>query len=286
MANLYTLLRDPQYDWRVKLGDDSRGLINMAKDFSPNLFLFDDYHEKSIEENASDQLVYTYTVINLYSLFFDSGRYLSDACSPFQTDIANDDAEYIRCFYDSLQELRSMICHNKPADSLRREKLYRLPEWKNNEWRCFDYLRSSWQEFSYDDSFKLLTRSAIKILDILNGCLISKCDNHKFEKEWYDSIIKWYQKNMTVRIRAVQAYFKLDPAEFKKKFKQRYGYKLVREDQYIDKVEEKLNESWLPNFTSRREWDDLYDKHFRADADDPMSLSPLNAMKKLLDQNL
>ena len=109
MSDLYTLLRTPQYDWRAKLGDDNGGLIKTAQDFSPHLFLFDDYHEKPIEENASNQLVYTYTVINLYSLFFDSGKYLSYACSPFQTDIAKSDADYIRYFYDSLQELRSMI---------------------------------------------------------------------------------------------------------------------------------------------------------------------------------
>lgn len=283
MAKLHTLLRDPQYDWRIKLEDKNDGLIKSAQDFSPYLFLFDSFQEKSVEENASDQLVYTYTIINLYGLFFDSGKYIKDRDSPFQTGIATTDAQYICSFYDSLQELRSIICHNKPIDSIRYKKFHKQLGWNKNEWSCFDYLRRPGYSFSYEDSFKLLTQSAIKVLDTLKKCLDDNNEKQKkeqFEKEWYNSIIEWYKNNTTAHIRGIQAYLNLAPADFRKRCKSKFGP--LQDDQYIDKVETLLANVWSPLI----DWNNLYDDHFRADAENPMQLSPLSAMMTLLDQNL
>lgn len=283
MAHLHSLLLDPQYDWSIKLGDENGGLIKSARLFSPNLFLFDDYHEKPIEANASDQLVYTYTIINLYDLFFDSGRYIVDNSSPFQTEIASTDAQYICFFYDSLRELRSIICHNKPIDSIRYKKFHKELGWNRNEWGCFDYLRRPGYCFSYEDSFKLLTQSSVKVLDILKKSLDDNNDEQKkeqFEKAWYNSIIEWYKNNTTVHIRGIQAYLNLAPTDFRKKCKNKYGP--LQDDQYINKVEALLANVWPP----LDDWNNLYDDHFRADADNPMQLSPLSVLKTLLDQNL
>ncbi|MBR4254775.1 MAG: hypothetical protein IKQ16_06765 [Lentisphaeria bacterium] len=285
MASLYSLLHDSQYDWRIKLEDKNDGLVKSAHDFSPNLFLFDSFQEKPVEENASDQLVYSYTIINLYDLFFDSGKYIKDIDSPFLTDIASADAQYINFFYDSLQELRSIICHNKPKDSIRYKKFHRQLGWNKIEWGCFDYLRRSGYCFSYEDSFKLLTQSAVKVLDILKKCLDDNRDEPKkdrFEKKWYDHIIEWYKRNMTVHIRAVQTYFNMDPKDFKKRYNSKYG-KLEDDAKYVDKVVEILKEKWL---SEEFDWDILYKRHFCSNAEDPMSLSPMNAMRTLLDQKL
>ena len=119
---LRDLYKDSNYDWIAK----AKALERKAEKFAPNLFLFDNFVEKEIEdlENASDQLIYTYTIINLYGLFFDSGKYIANQKGQgvFQTNIGAD-FTLISNFYGGLQELRSIICHNKPLDSIKYNNL-------------------------------------------------------------------------------------------------------------------------------------------------------------------
>ena len=275
---LRELYRNSDYNWITKVEE----LTKVAENIAPNLFLFDNFIEKEIEdiENASDQLVYTYTIINLYGLFFDSGKYIKEPASVFMTEISGDNSCYLKNFYIALQELRSIICHNKPLDSLHPQYLGLLLEWNENEWRNFKYLNTSLCDFSYEKSFRILVKSALHALDIIFNCLSSISDGKKddFVKEWFQSIVVWYRKDPVICYRAANSFYTCEPVRVKKYI----GRGNKHGDECFNKFKEKAT-SILCNGGGDAYWDNLFNESFSNNASNPMKLSPLNAMKNLFD---
>ena len=278
---LRELYRNSDYDWITKVEE----LTKKAENIAPNLFLFDNFVEKEIEdlENASDQLVYTYTIINLYGLFFDSGKYIKEQDSVFMTGISREDSLCLKNFYITLQELRSIICHNKPCDSLQTQHLKLLPEWNKNEWGNFKNLKTSTSKFSYENSFKILIKSAVYALDIILKCLSNISDEKKdhFIKEWYQSIVAWYQKDQTIHYRAANSFYTCERQRVKKYI--RSCFTIEHENEYFNKFREEVR-GIVDNGGGSTYWDGLFDEFFSNSAINPVKLSPLNALKNIFDK--
>ena len=282
--SLRKLYKNPDYDWMTKAKETE----NLARTVAKNLFLFDNFVEKEIDdlENASDQLIYTYTIINLYGLFFDSGKIINSPDGVFQTNLASPDRLYISKFYAVLQELRSIICHNKPKDSL---KLNNLKLLGNVEMRNFKYLRTYRDQFSYEDAFKYLTKNAMTVLEILSNFIKKESGadeetKENFVKEWYDSITsKWNTKelNELVLYRAAYAFYSLNPKRVRDYVKMKEGKQ--SEDMYSC-IFFRLIKSQLPPKCTSDYWKKSYGDHFCNAANYPRDLSPLNAMLDIFDK--
>ena len=293
--SLRELYKHPDYDWMTKAKEMEELALKVAK----NLFLFDNFVEKEIDdlENASDQLIYTYTIINLYGLFFDSGKYIKFKNVVFlstDTETAKKDLLCISEFYVGLQELRSIICHNKPLDSLQRKNLE--PLGKNDvqnegkkaepvELSNFKHLRKYGANFSYEDAFKCLTKKAMAVLEIISNCIedISGADEEtkkNFVKAWYDSIILWYKIDPAIHYRAANSFFGISPQRVKKYVKSIKPD--TKEDEYLRVFSSLIKDDLLSNVPADGSpldyWKNSYQDHFCNGAIDPRELSPLNAM--------
>ena len=190
-----------------------------ALEINGRLFLFDEYQPKRIPLGVEDdEVIFWYLIVDLYGLFFDAGKYLRYI--PLW-EKNGQSQKSVRIFYEALNEIRSVFCHNKPPTAY---LLYHITnpalknltiEWTVKSASARNLLTRNFNTASpFRDLFDIYLQAAEKILDMLeNEVLIifkkyvAEDQDEKIYEEWFIPIFNWYWKsNQTVYTRAWQSF--------------------------------------------------------------------------------
>ncbi len=194
-----------------------QALDKKARTIAPGLFLFDEYCPKKIPENIrDDEIALWYLIVDLYGLFFDSGKYVFNTL-----EWSRDDSFTVKAFQDALNETRSIFCHNKPStaflpvlitDNNSLNKL--VAGWKIKAKPAADLLTGNFRNPApYRELFDLFLEAASKMLDLIDtkflDCLAKYPDDKRDDEiyeNWFVPIFDWYWENTTAYVRAWNRY--------------------------------------------------------------------------------
>lgn len=188
-----------------------------ARKINGRLFLFDGYCPKHIPDGVTDdEVIFWYLVVDLYGLFFDAGRYLR-----FIPVWNKQSQKLVAYFYEALNEIRSVFCHNKPPTAY---LLYHIVnpalkhltiEWEEKSASAQSLLTRNFNTASpFRDLFDIYMQATEKILTMLENEVLVTFENYvdddqdeKIYDEWFVPIFNWYSRNnQTVATRAWQSF--------------------------------------------------------------------------------
>lgn len=215
-------------------------LNKKAGKIDPRLFLFDDFCPKTMPFNAAElqktinglnalstansidvsnaisalterlqesrEIRFWYLIMNLYGLFYDSGRYIASSALGAANNYE------VKNFYHALNEVRSIFCHNKtPASYLgyriANNKLDTLvTDWSKRSAFC----RKKWScstSQQWDDLYNLFHDGANNTLNTIEKNMSSVQD---IFNDWFKPIVNWYFSNDEVLLRAMRTYLVLN----------------------------------------------------------------------------
>ena len=184
-------------------------LNKKAELIDKRLFLFDEFCPKAIPDDASDEVKFWYLITNLYGLFYDSGKYIYS----YSPSLRNSPNHEVKNFYQALNEVRSIFCHNKTPDSYLG---YRIANIKLdnlvNVWSTLtNSYRRSWSNPRWDQLYYLFYRGADETLTIIEGNIDKYRNNEEnIINDWFKPIAKWYFSNDEVILRAMRAYLNIN----------------------------------------------------------------------------
>ncbi len=199
-----------------------RDLNTKAQNIAHNMFLFDEYHPKRIPEGiCNDEIAFWYLIIDLYGLFHDAGKYILDI-----PEWDHSDQSTIKAFYDALNEMRSIICHNKPpstylplliTDNFKLKRL--VTDWWNRSQPIKKILNAdSKATMPYRELFDLFLEVANKVLILIDEKILCKFDyyvknnqNDEIYTNWFIPIFNWYWDNTIIYVRAWNSYCRMMP---------------------------------------------------------------------------
>ncbi len=199
-------------------------LDEKARSFSPgyyynmqkgSLFLFDNYCPKRIPDVEDEEVLFWYFIIDLYGLFLDAGKYLKF--------IKKNDAswEKVRLFYDALNELRSVFCHNKPSAAFLpfvfdKQTLFgKIQDWKNRIKPLQNLVnpQSTLNKQDYHDLFDIFLCCANNILNTIETELLKEYemyynskDDGQIRDKWFLELFRMFYNSESAYTRAYYEY--------------------------------------------------------------------------------
>lgn len=215
-------------DLRQHIVDFQKKAVNLdrkAKNVSPRLFLFDGYRPKRIPTmvDSAPEVAFWYLIVDLYGLFFDAGSYIK------QLNVWKDDKTTVEAFYDALNEIRSVFCHNKPLTSylpslITNADLNKLvPDWEMKSAVAQELAQVASKnpeksdptgtmavprgmaEFPFEDFFGIFLAAADEMLNLIDRKMLTgfvQYTDDKIYEEWFKPIFHWWMDNSIVYIRA------------------------------------------------------------------------------------
>lgn len=192
-------------------------LNNKARLINRNFFVFDEFKLKKIPNAANDEVIFWYLIINLYGAFFDAGKYIRDlnewdSCS----------SNRIKAFYDALNEVRSVFCHNKTKASYLSGKIINkkldelVPDWSEKIKDGVKHLidQKFVSESPYKDLYDLFFMAGNKIFELIDQKLLESFEAYKtvpnadtkLYENWFMPIFNWYRDTTVVYTRAYKAF--------------------------------------------------------------------------------
>lgn len=192
-------------------------LDEYARQINGRLFLFDEYHPKHIPPGiVDDEVIFWYLIVDLYGLFFDAGKYLR-----FVPVWNEQTQKTVFNFYEALNEIRSVFCHNKPPTAYLHYHVtnpalrHLVIEWAAKSAPARNLLTRNFNTPSpFRDLFDIYIQAAEKILTLLEDEVLTIFNNYVKEdqdeniyEKWFVPIFDWYWKgNLTVYTRAWQSF--------------------------------------------------------------------------------
>ena len=225
----------------------AKALDQEAREISPggnsknhkegNLFLFDEYCPKDVPAGTNDEeIIFWYLIVDLYNLFFDAGRFLSGKPGSILPDITFQEWKYdknevnkthnpihkIQAFYNALNEIRSVFCHNKPQTAF----LFHLiddpvlntfvSDWDKKIKPLQLLTKNKIDKAQFQIFFFLFLELAHKVLDLIEKDILpcfanysANQDDESIYKNWFCPIFSWYLDNNIVYVRAKRRFWQV-----------------------------------------------------------------------------